>query len=546
MRNNIIKTFIKTQEKLYVRLFAFLTNRMISENILQLGYERFTSNKGPQRYHQCISEIGDYEAKKLGLVANDEEIFNVPTVIIKTFYYQKLISFIFSRQQICRSIIVAQYFNEPIIFPLKSDWIEIFEKNGFQFEKKFSSNLWKLLNVTLILRQLVQYIYIFFSNQPLGYSNKHRGLDNSNKKIFFHDFPSGSLLSEEIDFQYKNSLAWIKQNMQGNSGLVAFSKYGNGSKNSNHIKLNKIYGHIILRKELLMISRLLSHILFSSKSYKSIGFLLLNLNEVLEFNRVLCYRKKIFVDEVYFNCSLGATKPLWAYAAEKIGVENYLLFYATFTSPRFEDNQVQLSGEWRLATWKNYIVPDQFLKSELQSVIPENDQKFYIFGLAWWVDCKETIPEEQKLTVVIFDNAPRKSIYSFALLAINGFQSHNYQEKFLSDILKVYENLDCLILYKSKRSSDDFRYNHFLAKIKSENPVKFRVISEELAPVKLIKNSDIVISRAGSSTALAAKLDGKKSIIYDPTGIVNSNDPSYRGIPIIQNRRALKIFIQTN
>jgi polysaccharide biosynthesis PFTS motif protein len=242
---------------------------------------------------------------------------------------------------------------------------------------------------------------------------------------------------------------------------------------------------------------------------------------------------------------MGATKPLWAYAAEKIGIENYLLFYATYTSPRFKDDQIQLSGEWRLATWKNYIVPDQFLKSELQSVIPESDQNFFIFGLAWWIDCEEPIPEEQKLTVVIFDYAPSESIYSFGLLAINGFLTNNYQEKFLSDILRVYENLDCLILYKSKRQNDDLRYNQFLAKSELENSAKFRVISDEVAPVRLINKADIVISRAGSSTAFLAKLEGKNSIIYDPMGIVNVKDPSYRGIQIIQNFIALKIFAQT-
>jgi polysaccharide biosynthesis PFTS motif protein len=241
---------------------------------------------------------------------------------------------------------------------------------------------------------------------------------------------------------------------------------------------------------------------------------------------------------------MGATKPLWAYAAEKIGIENYLLFYATFTAPRFRVNQVQLSGEWRLATWKNYIVPDLFLKSELQSMIPEINQRFFIFGLAWWVDCREAIPECNQLTVVIFDSPPRKSNYSFSPLSIKGFESNTYQEKFLSDILKVCENLNCLILYKAKRPSDNSRYNKFLAKIRSENPLNFRVVSEELAPVRLIKNANVVISRAGSSTALLAKLEGKNSIIYDPTGIVNSKDPSYRGIPIIQKLAALESFVK--
>lgn len=543
MRKIIITAFVKTKGKFCVRTFAFLTHRMVTQNVMQSGYEIFISNQGPQRYYKCISDIGEYEARNLGFAVKSSEILNVPAATIKTFYYQRLISFIFIRPQIRRSIIVAQYFNKPIVFPLKRDWIEIFEKNGFRFQKRTSIALWKLFNVTLILKQLVQYITFFFSYIPKRNSHKISSQENSYKKIFFYDFPPGSLLSDDNGLHYKNSIAWIKKNMQGNSGLVAFSKYGSNCQNSDHVKLNNIYGDILIRKELIIIFKLLIFISKNLKNFKNIGLLFLNLNELLEFNRILCYRKKIIVNEVYFNCSLGATKPLWAYAAEKIGIENYLLFYATYTEPRFEVDQVQLGGEWRLATWKNYIVPDLFLKSELESLIPKVNQKFYVLGLAWWVDCKDVLDDEMKPVVVIFDKPPHNSLYLFSLLAMNGCDTHDYQEKFLSDILKVYKDLDCLILYKSKRPSDDFRYNQFIARMKLEYSENFRVINEEYAPIRLMENASVVISRAGSSTAFIANTEGKNSIIYDPAGIVNPNDPSYRGIRVIQNVVSLKNYV---
>ena len=134
-------------------------------------------------------------------------------------------------------------------------------------------------------------------------------------------------------------------------------------------------------------------------------------------------------------------------------------------------------------------------------------------------------------------------MYLFSLLAINGCDTHDYQEKFLSDILKVYKDLDCLILYKSKRPSDDFRYNQFIARMKLEYSENFRVINEEYAPIRLMENASVVISRAGSSTAFIANTEGKNSIIYDPAGIVNPNDPSYRGIRVIQNVVSLKNYV---
>jgi hypothetical protein len=165
----------------------------------------------------------------------------------------------------------------------KSDWIEIFEENGFRFEKRVSITLWKLISMALVLRQLAQYIFFFSSYRPLRNSNKRTKQHSSYKKIFFCDFPANSLQSEESDFQYKNSLAWIKGNIPGNSGLVAFSKYGNYFHNSNHIKLDKIYGHIILKKEVLIIFRLLTYIVFNFKNLKDICFLFLNLNLIIFF-----------------------------------------------------------------------------------------------------------------------------------------------------------------------------------------------------------------------------------------------------------------------
>ena len=185
MKRIIITAFFKTKGKFCVRTFAFITHRMVTQNVMQSGYKIFISNQGPQRYYKCISDIGDYEARNLGFEVKGPEILNVPASTIKTFYFQRLISFIFIRPQIRRSIIVAQYFNKPIVFPLKRDWIEIFEKNGFRFQKRTSIVLWKLFNVTLILKQLVQYISFFFSYKPKRDSHKNSSQENSYKKIFF-------------------------------------------------------------------------------------------------------------------------------------------------------------------------------------------------------------------------------------------------------------------------------------------------------------------------------------------------------------------------
>jgi polysaccharide biosynthesis PFTS motif protein len=334
--------------------------------------------------------------------------------------------------------------------------------------------------------------------------------------------------------------------MPDNSNLIACSKFGDDFENSTHIKMNRIYGSLILKKEIIITFRLVHFILFNLRDYKKNAMLLLNLSDIIDYNRVLLYSENIIVNEVYFNCSIGPTKPLWAYAAESIDINNYIYFYASFSEPRFTVNQVQLGGEWRLATWSKYIVPDEHLKSELQTVTPGKNQTFYVFGMPWWIDCNETIDVKEKSTIVIFDKSPSESPYFFSLLAISGGEKASYQEKFLSNILNVSNDLDCQILYKAKRSSEYQRYNEFISEMELKYSGKFRIVNEKIAAARLIENANIVISRAGSSTALLAMLEGKKSIIYDPEGIVNPDDPVYRKITVIQNELTLKNYLRQN
>jgi polysaccharide biosynthesis PFTS motif protein len=541
-----VKTLLRTGRNFIVRFLALSTSKILGKKILQSGYEEFILNQGPQKYFKSVKDIANYELNKLGSIPRDHVMLDVPIVNVNTHYYQSLISFIFIRPPIRRSFLVAEYFHKPIIFPMKSDWIKIFEENGFKFNKNLSAVLWKITNAALILKQISKYVVSLVSYRPFR-SKKQQLLNNiTYKKIFFHDFPVESLTKNDESFNYKNSLAWIKKNMPDNSNLIACSKFGDDFENSTHIRMNRIYGPLIFKKEIFIVFKLVNFILLNMRNYKKITMLFLNLSDIIEYNRVLYYSEKITVKEVYFNCSIGPTKPLWAYAAESIGISNYMYFYATYSEPRFSVNQVQLSGEWHLATWSNFIVPDEQLKTELQAVIPCMNQTFYIFGMPWWIDCNEKINLMKKSTIVIFDKSPYDSMYLFSLLAISGGDKASYQEKFLSNILKVCKDIDCQILYKVKRSSNFGRFNEFISKMETEYAGKFMVVNEKIAPARLIENADMVISRAGSSTALLAKQEGKKSIIYDPEGIVNPDDPVYRKIPVIQNELTLKNYLMQN
>jgi polysaccharide biosynthesis PFTS motif protein len=544
MENTAMKSYFRLRFKnsFLVQYILPLTN--INAKMMQCGYNIFITNQGPQKFFECVNKIADYEAQKIKLKSIEERIFNVSTTNIENFHYQYLITLIFMRPQIRKSFILASYLGKPIIFPLKSEWIEIFENNGFQFSKKVSKNLWKILLFLLAMNQLKKYTFSIASYKIVRNKNKNRWFSNDCKNVYFYDFPAESLKLATMDFKYKNALAWIKNFMPGNHNLVAFSKHGDQFEKSSHVRLDKVYGPLILKKEIGIFLNLIVNVFFNLKHKNKISLLMVNLYAIIEYNRIRCYQSQIFIDEIYVSCSSGATKPLWFYATEKLGIDNYLYFYAAFTEPRFNLDQVQIFGAWHLSTWENYVLPDQFFKKELQSIIPKSNQKFFLYGMPWWLDYEQEIRSNYKQKIVIFDKATSKPISQFSVIAINGGEDLEYSEKYICDILQAISSLDCQIFYKLKRTINN-NHDNINIRIESMKLKNFTTVNEKVAPIRLIEQADLVISRAASSTALIAKEAGKNSIIYDPCSIINGADPSYRGIEVIQGLENLKNYVKT-
>jgi len=519
---------------------APVSGRFINETMMEEGYKKLISKNKLEKIHRSIKSISDYEQTQIIAIPNEKFIFNVPLNNLQSFYYQRLISYLFIRLPFRRSIIIAEYFDRKIIFPMKNEWINNFEENGFRFNRNLSLKLWNVLQLCLITLEITKYIKSLYKYKIINKKTNKFLTESDFKKIYFYDFPKESLMLSDSVFKFKNALAWIENNMLMNQKFIALSEHGEYRDNSLHIKFNSIYGSVRIKKEIKVGFNLMKFIILNILDYKKIYFLFLNFKEIIDFNRVIFYREYINVDCIYFNCSLSATKPLWAYAAEQINIDNYLYFYATYTEPRFNVENLQLSGEWMLATWNNYIVTDPYLKSELISIIPNRNQRFFLYGVPWWIDSNKVLAPKVNTKIVVFDKFPHDSLYLFSLLASKGGDTFWYQQKFINDILEVFNNLNITIYYKSKRRNTSIMYNKSLQELSIKYNAKFIIVDEEFAPVRLVEDSDLVISRAGSSTALIASKAGVNSIIYDPAAILNIKDPSIRGGLLVQSKSKLQ------
>jgi polysaccharide biosynthesis PFTS motif protein len=75
--------------------------------------------------------------------------------------------------------------------------------------------------------------------------------------------------------------------------------------------------------------------------------------------------------------------------------------------------------------------------------------------------------------------------------------------------------------------------------------VDYTSIDPGIDALNIIQQTKACISMPFTSTALIAKYEGKPSIFYDPSGIVQKNDRAAHGIPVLSNIDELEEWVQS-
>ena len=72
------------------------------------------------------------------------------------------------------------------------------------------------------------------------------------------------------------------------------------------------------------------------------------------------------------------------------------------------------------------------------------------------------------------------------------------------------------------------------------------VLDPDISAKRLIEKSDITISFPFTSTSLIAKFLSKKTIYYDPTGLISKNDNGNSGVLLISRKNELKKWFKSH
>ena len=70
-------------------------------------------------------------------------------------------------------------------------------------------------------------------------------------------------------------------------------------------------------------------------------------------------------------------------------------------------------------------------------------------------------------------------------------------------------------------------------------------IDPSIDPLQVIQKTKACISISFTSTAIIAKQEGKPSVFYDPTDIIQKDDREAHGLPVLNGIGELKVWIES-
>jgi polysaccharide biosynthesis PFTS motif protein len=101
------------------------------------------------------------------------------------------------------------------------------------------------------------------------------------------------------------------------------------------------------------------------------------------------------------------------------------------------------------------------------------------------------------------------------------------------------------MIHKMKRTNplSHESYNKNIKKLKDKD--NYSAIEPDLDAVQLTQKTEATISMPFTSTAIIAKLNGKPSVYYDPSGLIQKDDRAAHGIPVLSNIDELEEWVKS-
>lgn len=423
--------------------------------------------------------------------------------------------------------------------PLPPEWRSVLESYGFETNTIWNSIVW-------FAHVILFYFYgVFVGLQIIADSIKNRN-DFRNKgdsqiSVYFQNLTKNNLPQYNPDGKSYDIVTWYSQWNRKLFGITAFC---HSVKNVSESKLGNV--------PVIYVNSAITPLKGVTQFFKFISFFLtitlvaifdlfkgrywsaLMLNESCKSLQIRILDCSQLSTEYLFHNSGYLLRPLWTYDAEEKGSKIWFYFYSA-NIERFKEPQgYQIQPfSWQIITWSNFMVWDDYQADFVKRAVGEGK----IIEIVGPIDFHDSSMECQilpKKSILVFDVQPHRDLLYQMHVVVPEYFVPEIVNKFLEDIYFVAQQYQYYLILKRKRHIGNIlnkRYKSLVDKLaKSEF---FISIDPDIAAIRLIKQSDIVISLPFTATAITAKKEGKISIFYDPSGIVQKDDRAAHGIEVV-------------
>ncbi len=255
--------------------------------------------------------------------------------------------------------------------------------------------------------------------------------------------------------------------------------------------------------------------------------------------------KENIASEYYFNNSNYIFRPMWTYEAEKTS-KIIMAFYSTNLREINLKNMEKILPHYyiRESTWPNYYLWDKYDNDYFKKTLI-NKTNFEIKGYIPFTNGKNFITKKSTKFLSVFDIQPTRDIFYKTIVdRYDDYYKVDNIINFLNDILTLIK-FDLEINIKRKRDIGSLAhpfYRNFMKKIDKID--KINIINSDVSAYEMINKSVGVISIPFTSTAHIANQLKIPSIYYDPSRLIESDDPSLHNIQLVNSLNSLENWVQ--
>lgn len=436
-----------------------------------------------------------------------------------------------------------------IRYPLPRVWQEILKSNGFKISTIFC-------DILLGYQILLHWGYGFLKIISISFSwpSTSQLLDKAkdvNTYVYFESLGSGSL--PKVDGKTKDIISWYLQWPGARNDIKSVRHNVNTAGSDLSLGDVKVSFQRTAVPDLSNLKTRFKYLRWgaSASLFSFLDMLrgrwwhALLLNQAAVMKQVYFTKSDKLAKEYLFHNSGWIYKPLWTYEAENRGSIITFYFYSTNCQNFKRDiKEASITYGWEAMNWPRYLVWDEGQANFVRNVALKKDAEIIVCGPIWFEGDRYDYPSPLNKAIAVFDVTPRRYSQYCTLGLDMEYYTPDLVNLFCSDISDVIKSNNLFMLWKKKREVGSLahpRYRYQSTKLSKEGHVV--LVAPESAAFDVIESSIATISIPFTSTALIARSLGKPSIYYDSSGLLDRDDEAAHGIPILQSKEELAIWL---